>query len=214
MAASTLGSLEALLVYLKKQKIPVSTVCIGDVTKNDLMKILTPFQQDDNPCEKTEYKTLLCFDVKLLPLAKSFAQMHDIKIIQAKIIYHLFDGFSEHVKKVKLEKKQKEGHLATFPCVLKIVQPIRNKKPIILGVDVIEGILREGTPICIPSKNKILLGKVENIQINKESIKTARRKDGSVAIRINTDNFCFGRHFTEEDELVSLLTRTSIDKLK
>ena len=83
-----------------------------------------------------------------------------------------------------------------------------------MGVDVVEGILREGTPICIPSKNKILLGKVENIQINKESIKTARRKDGSVAIRINTDNFCFGRHFTEEDELVSLMTRKSIDKLK
>ena len=58
------------------------------------------------------------------------------------------------------------------------------------------------------------MGKVDNIQINKESLKQARRKDGSVAIRINTDQYCFGRHFTEEDELVSLLTRKSIDKLK
>ncbi len=36
VAASTLGSLEALLVYLKKSKIPVSTICIGDVSKSDL----------------------------------------------------------------------------------------------------------------------------------------------------------------------------------
>lgn len=43
VAASTLGSLEALLVYLKKSKIPVSTVCIGDVSKSDLLKVMTPF---------------------------------------------------------------------------------------------------------------------------------------------------------------------------
>ncbi len=35
VAASTLGSLEALLVYLKKMKIPVSAICIGDVSKKD-----------------------------------------------------------------------------------------------------------------------------------------------------------------------------------
>jgi translation initiation factor IF-2 len=43
VAASTLGSLEALLVYLKHMKIDVSSICIGDVTKNDLLKVLTPF---------------------------------------------------------------------------------------------------------------------------------------------------------------------------
>ena len=43
VAASTLGSLEALLVYLKSQKIPVSSVCVGDVNKNDLLKVLSPF---------------------------------------------------------------------------------------------------------------------------------------------------------------------------
>ena len=43
VAASTLGSLEALLNFLKGNKIPVSTVCIGDVTKKDLLKIMSPF---------------------------------------------------------------------------------------------------------------------------------------------------------------------------
>ncbi len=43
VAASTLGSLEALLVFLKDMKIDVSVICIGDVTKNDLLKVLSPF---------------------------------------------------------------------------------------------------------------------------------------------------------------------------
>lgn len=50
VAASTLGSLEALLVYLKSQKIPVSSVCVGDVNKNDLLKVLSPFIQEEKPC--------------------------------------------------------------------------------------------------------------------------------------------------------------------
>jgi len=36
VAASTLGSLEALLVYLKKNRIPVSSITIGDVSKTDI----------------------------------------------------------------------------------------------------------------------------------------------------------------------------------
>lgn len=52
VAASTLGSLEALLVYLKKSKIPVSTICIGDVAKSDLQKVMTPFVQEEKPCKK------------------------------------------------------------------------------------------------------------------------------------------------------------------
>lgn len=70
VAASTLGSLEALLVYLKSKKIDVSNICIGDVTKNDLLKVLSPFQQAHKSSDiKKEYLTMLCFDVKILPEA-------------------------------------------------------------------------------------------------------------------------------------------------
>ena len=74
VAASTLGSLEALLVFLKESKIPVSTICIGDVTKSDLFKVLTPFVTEENPSKNTEYLTMLCFDVKLRPEAIKFAK--------------------------------------------------------------------------------------------------------------------------------------------
>lgn len=40
VAASTLGSLEALLEYLKSQKVPVSYITVGPVSKDDVMKAM------------------------------------------------------------------------------------------------------------------------------------------------------------------------------
>ncbi len=40
VAASTLGSLEALLEYLNKEKVPVSYVTVGPVSKEDVMKAM------------------------------------------------------------------------------------------------------------------------------------------------------------------------------
>lgn len=148
VAASTLGSLEALLVFLKESKIPVSTICIGDVSKSDLFKVLAPFVAEENPSENTEFLTMLCFDVKILPEAQKFAEDYKIKMISANIIYHLFDGFTKYVQEVKEKKRKTEGKNAVFPCVLKTVMVFNKKDPIILGVDVVKGILRVGTPIC------------------------------------------------------------------
>lgn len=152
VAASTLGSLEALLVFLKESKIPVSTICIGDVSKSDLFKVLAPFVAEENPSTRTEFLTMLCFDVKILPEAQKFADDYKIKIIKANIIYHLFDGFTKHVENVKEIRRNTEGKDAVFPCVLKTVMVFNKKSPIILGVDVVKGILRAGTPLCIKKK--------------------------------------------------------------
>ena len=44
VASSTLGSLEALLLYLKKNKININSICIGNVSKKDLIKVMAPFE--------------------------------------------------------------------------------------------------------------------------------------------------------------------------
>ena len=217
VAASTLGSLEALLAYLKQMKIPVSTVCIGDVSKNDLFKIMAPFQTDDeeNRCKKKEFMTLLAFDVKLLADATKYAEENKLKVIQANIIYHLFDGFTKHVEVIKEERKKEEGKKAVFPCIIKQVACFRKKDPIILGIEVERGVLKPKTPVCIFNKERLKLGYIETIELNNKSIKEARKKTGSVAIRIKSPgSILHGRHFTEEDKIVSILSRESIDVLK
>lgn len=54
-----------------------------------------------------------------------------------------------------LESKRREASgSAVFPCVLKIIQIFRSRDPIILGVDVVEGSIRVGTPLAAVKINE------------------------------------------------------------
>jgi translation initiation factor 5B len=67
-------------------------------------------------------------------------------------------------------------------------------------VDVVEGILKIGTPIVVPSKDNLVIGIVESIEINKNKLNEARKKTGSVAIRIKTNGkITHGKQFDLED---------------
>ncbi|XP_010270316.1 PREDICTED: eukaryotic translation initiation factor 5B-like [Nelumbo nucifera] len=214
--ASTLGSLEALLEFLKSPavNIPVSGISIGPVHKRDVMRASVMLER------KKEYATILAFDVKVTPEARELADETGVKIFIADIIYHLFDQFKAYIDNLKEEKKKEAAEEAVFPCVLKLIPNcIFNKKdPIVLGVDVLEGIARVGTPICIPSRDFIDIGRIASIEINHKQVDVAK-KGQKVAIKIASTNpeeqqKMYGRHFEENDELVSHITRRSIDVLK
>lgn len=54
VAASTLGSLEALLQFLKTSKIPVAHIGVGPVSKEDVTKSLKAILADDDKKKKKE----------------------------------------------------------------------------------------------------------------------------------------------------------------
>lgn len=215
--ASTLGSLEALLEFLKSPavNIPVSGINIGPVHKKDIMRSSVMLEK-----KKKEYAAILAFDVKVTPEARELADELGVKIFMADIIYHLFDQFKAYVDNIKEEKKKESAEEAVFPCVLKILPNcVFNKKdPIIVGVDVLEGIARVGTPLCVPTKEFIDIGRISSIEINHKAVDSAR-KGQQVAMKIIGNSAeeaqkMIGRHFEAEDELVSHVTRRSIDILK
>lgn len=45
-------------------------------------------------------------------------------------------------------KRQESAPEAVFPCILKTIAVFNKKDPILLGVDIVEGVIRVGTPIC------------------------------------------------------------------
>jgi translation initiation factor 5B len=145
--ASTLGSLEALLDFLRDCKIPVANVGIGPVYKRDVMQ--TGVMLEKAP----DYAVMLCFDVKVDKEAQAYADENGIKIFTADIIYHLFDQFNKHQAELLEKKKEDSKLLAVFPCVLKTVAVFNKTNPIVVGVDVLEGQLKLNTPIAAVKTN-------------------------------------------------------------
>jgi len=159
----------------------------------------------------------LAFDVRITKEAQEHAEKEGIKIFDAKIIYHLFDQFKEYVEQCQKERVNTGGKDAVFPCALEIVtDAIFNRSdPIIIGVNVKGGILKVGTPLCVPDKENLKIGVVESIEKDKKSLQSAKAKDGSIAVRISGGgNVTIGRHFEQTNQINSWLTRRSIDALK
>ena len=102
-----------------------------------------------------EYAVMLCFDVKVDKDAHELADQMGVKIMTAEIIYHLFDEFTKHMEVLREQKKEESKMLAVFPCVLRPVAVFNKKDPIVIGVDVIEGNLRMGTPLAAVKMNPV-----------------------------------------------------------
>lgn len=84
-------------------------------------------------------------------------------------------------------------------------------------MEVTDGTLRVGTPLCVPARGCIVLGKAAGIEANHKPTEQAK-KGQQVAVRIEGPSYetskMFGRHFLESDEIVSKISRQSIDVLK
>jgi translation initiation factor 5B len=222
--ASTLGSLEALMSFLKDMKIPVSGINIGPVHKKDVVKASAMLER------AKEYAVMLCFDVKIDKDAQDMAEEVGVTVFKADIIYHLFDKFTQYHNELMEQKRKDAAPVAVFPCVLRIVPgAVFNKRdPIILGVDVVDGVLRIGTPLCVVvppavpggEKQIVTLGKVTSIEMNHRAIESVKKGQAGagVAIKIECPTYenpkMVGRHFTEKDDLLSKITRQSIDIMK
>lgn len=214
--ASTLGSLEALLEFLRASKIPVANISIGPVFKRDIMQCGVMLEK------AKEYAVMLCFDVRVDKEAREYAEQAGIKIFEADIIYHLFDSFTAHMKELEEQRKEESKLLAVFPCVLRPVAVFNKKDPIVVGVDVIEGNLKLLTPICAIKENPITkqkevinMGRVQSIERDHKQIAVCKKGQPSVAVKIEGPNQpLYGRHLEEKDILYSLISRKSIDTLK
>ena len=107
--------------------------------------------------------------------AEKMAKELNVRIMTADIIYHLFDQFTAYMEEIKKQKKAAAAELVSFPCVLKIMPNcIFNKRdPIVVGVDVVKGIARVGTQICIPSQGFIDIGKIASMELNHKQVDKA-----------------------------------------
>ncbi|CAM9168751.1 unnamed protein product, partial [Ectocarpus sp. 12 AP-2014] len=216
--ASTLGALEALMQFLRKEcdpPIPVFAVGIGAVFKKDVMRA-SIMNEKGTP----EYATILAFDVKIDSDARRHADENGVRIFTADIIYHLFDQFTAHMDRLMEQRRQDAKNLAVFPCIVKIMKEhvFNMKDPIIVGMEVIEGNLRVGTPLCIPAMGGMEIGRVTSIEQNHREV-DKMGKGASGAVRVDDahggSTLTYGRQFSADSgSLYSSITRETINALK
>lgn len=78
--ASTLGSLEALLEFLRTSKIPVSGINIGPVHKKDVMRSASMLEK------AKELACILCFDVPIDRDAERLAEEMGIRLFKGALV--------------------------------------------------------------------------------------------------------------------------------
>jgi len=102
----------------------------------------------------SRYAVIMAFDVKVEREAQEMAECLGVNVFVADIIYHLFDRFMKFREEWLLQKREEFKHLAIFPCKLRIYPEhiFNSRDPIVIGVCIEAGFLREGTMICVPSK--------------------------------------------------------------
>jgi len=212
--ASTLGSLEALLEFLKTSKIPVAGINIGPVHKKDVMKASVMLERDE------QWAIIMAFDVKVEREAAEQAENLGVLVFTADIIYHLFDQFMQHRADMKKRKQEEFRSKAVFPFKLRILpnHVFAKRQPIVVGVKIEAGQLHVGTSVCVHNeKGHLNIGRITSIQLNEKPVDKAVVSQ-EVCIKIESPPGdtpkLLGRHFLETDDLYSEITRESIDIMK
>merc|ERR1711988_727498 len=215
--ASTIGALEALLQHLKEEcnpPVPVSKTGIGPIFKRDVRNAAIMKDKGGD-----EFAVILAFNVKIDGEAQQEADATGVRIFTAEIIYHLGNAYQTYYDQIMEQKRIEAMEYAVFPAIVRIMPEhiFNTKNPIVLGVKVLEGVLKVGTPLCLPYKGGMKVGRVEGIESNHVSMEKLK-KGMEAAVNINTNstnpNLTYGRQFDANDTLYSEISRASIDALK
>ncbi len=167
-----------------------------------------------------EFATVLAFDVRLDAEAALLAEELHVRVMSADIIYHLFDQFKAFMDGIIRVRKEAAMAVAVYPCVCKMMGArfVFNKKdPIVLGVEVADGVLKLGTMLTIPAIGFFDVGKVVGIELDRKEVNQAK-KGQKVSIKLSNESnptVTYGRQFDDKSgDMYSKISRASIDALK
>ncbi len=202
--ADSLGSLEALIVLLKQENIPVVKAGIGSINKTDIISAKANLKINELD------SIIVGFNVSIDDEAKEL-QTNDIKVLTDDVIYKLIENLTEfrQEKAREIEKARMLG-LATL-CKLKILPQyvFRNTKPAIFGVKIEAGRLISNLSL-INNKNEEV-GRVKNIQSENKSVEQAT---APMEVAISTPGVNFERQLKDKEFLYSEISESQFRKFK
>ena len=198
--SDSIGSLEAMIHLLKEKNIPIRKASIGNISKKDIAEAETNL--DKEPL----FAVVLGFNVSVNPDVDT----SKVKIIKSDVIYKIIEGYEEWKKDKLKSLEAKELDNVVRPCKIRIMPGyvFRQNNPAIVGVDVLSGILKTGTPLMKDGKE---ITRVRGIQKENKPINQAEENK---QVAVSLENVTVGRQINEGDILYSAIPEDDFRKIK
>ena len=205
LKADTLGSLEAIVEMLKKDKVPIRVADIGPVSRRDVIEALTVSKNDHY------LGIVLSFGTTILPDASDEAKTRRIKIIQEPIIYDLVQNYIQWVNDEKGNEESRLFEKTCLPCELVILPGhiFRKSHPAIIGVELLRGRLRQKMRLMNSSGTDV--GYVQQIQ---EAGNPVSELSAPSQAAVSIDKAIVGRTIKEKERLFTIPTEQEIKGLR
>ncbi|MBX5328163.1 MAG: translation initiation factor IF-2 [Candidatus Bathyarchaeota archaeon] len=211
--ADTLGSLEAIADYLKKNNVPIRLADVGDVSKRDVTEAAVV--KEHEPL----YGAVLAFNVRVLPDAEEEAAVKGVQVFREQIIYHLVDNYLVWLRGKREAKFEVEFERLVKPGKIRVLEGyvFRRAKPAIFGVEVLAGRIKPRVAL-VRGEDGEDIGEIQQIQEKGEALSEAKQ---GMQVAISMDKPMVGRHVFERDVLfvkvpeadAKVLLSTFIDRL-
>ncbi len=197
--ADTVGSLEALSTLLKEEGIPVRKASVGPITKKDIADAESNWEEDPLSA------VILGFNIPNEPSTEK------VTIFTDPVIYKLIEEFTNWKKKLEAERQREAMEQLTGLCKIVVLQNclFRQSNPAVVGVEVLAGTLKRGTPLM--KLDGARLTTVKDIQQEGKSIPKAER---GFQVAISLPGVTCGRQLDEHDVFVTDLDEESFRKYK
>lgn len=178
--ADSLGSLEALLVLLKQQNIPVVKAGIGNINKKDIISAKANLDINEIDAVVVGFNTEIEEDAKEI--------QSNIKVIQDEVVYKLIENLDEFRKEKSQEIEKTRLMGLTTICKLEILHQhiFRNSNPAVFGVKIVGGKLTKDLNLIDETGEKI--AKVKKIESDRQSVELAE-EGKEIAISLPGVNF-------------------------
>ncbi len=199
--ADSLGSLEAVIKLFGEKGLKIRKASLGAITKKDIADAESNYE--DDPL----LSVIIGFNADL---GKNVEPSNKVKIITGDIIYKLLDDYTQWTeeKKKALEAEQLEDLVR--PCKLEILPTciFRQNNPAIVGVHVLIGVLKAGTPLM---KTGRTLTTVKSVQSEGENV---HRVEQGKEVAVSLPDVTCGRQINGSDILYSAIPEDDFRKLK
>jgi translation initiation factor 5B len=191
--ADTLGTLEALVSYLRRFNVPVRYADVGPVVRRDVVEASVVRNSDRLRA------AILAFNVKVTEEAEVEAKSRGVAIFQGKILYQVVDEYLKWYESEREAERKAELSKLILPGKIKLLPGyvFRRSDPVIVGVEVLSGRIRRGYPLMTRDGKRI--GEIMQIQEHKKPLDEAV-KGQEVAVSIR-GKVMVGRQIKEGDVL-------------